>query len=184
MSEDNKLYSENMIYIEDIVDSMRKNSFTFFCGSGATADATGATWTDLFKKELEVIDKEESDCYRLAQYYEQHFGREKLINHITNIFSRKNESKHINALLQLPVYEFWTTNYDKIIENTIENKTNLLPSIIYNSQNLVKINENKKYKVFKMNGSISDSRSMVVTSNDYSNYKKSQCVLIEFFKEN
>lgn len=182
MSEDNKLYSENMIYIEDIVDSMRKNSFTFFCGSGATADATGATWTDLFKKELEVIDKEESDCYRLAQYYEQHFGREKLINHITNIFSRKNESKHINALLQLPVYEFWTTNYDKIIENTIENKTNLLPSIIYNSQNLVKINENKKYKVFKMNGSISDSRSMVVTSNDYSNYKKSQCVLIEFFK--
>ena len=82
MSEDNKLYSENMIYIEDIVDSMRKNSFTFFCGSGATADATGATWTDLFKKELEVIDKEESDCYRLAQYYEQHFGREKLINHI------------------------------------------------------------------------------------------------------
>ena len=55
MSEDNKLYSENMIYIEDIVDSMRKNSFTFFCGSGATADATGATWTDLFKKELEVI---------------------------------------------------------------------------------------------------------------------------------
>ena len=30
MSEDNKLYSENMIYIEDIVDSMRKNSFTFF----------------------------------------------------------------------------------------------------------------------------------------------------------
>ncbi|WP_370772738.1 hypothetical protein [Faecalibacillus intestinalis] len=55
---------------------------------------------------MEVIDKEESDCYRLAQYYEQHFGREKLINHITNIFSRKNESKHINALLQLPVYEF------------------------------------------------------------------------------
>ena len=98
---------------------------------------------------MEVIDKEESDCYRLAQYYEQHFGREKLINHIIKYFFKEKWIKHINALLQLPVYEFWTTNYDKIIENTIEIKQIYCPLLSTIAKILLKSMKIKNIRFLK-----------------------------------
>lgn len=167
---------------ENIVDSIQKNQLALFCGSGATADATDATWTELFKQELKVIDKDVSNYYRLAEYYQLHYGKNKLINAVTNIFSNKKESIHIQHLLQLPIYEFWTTNFDRIIEDMIADKTNIIPAVIYNSENLIKINENTKYKIFKMNGSITDIGSMVLTSSDYEKYEQTQAPFIEFLK--
>ena len=168
--------------INNIVDSLRKGHLALFCGAGATADATNATWLDLFREELKVIDKDVNDYYKLAEYYKLHFGKSKLINTVTNLFSEYKPSKHIMHLLKLPVYEFWTTNFDCIIENMIEENTGVMPSVIYNSSNIIKINENKKYRVFKLNGSITDGDSMILTATDYDNYKYKQALLIEFLK--
>lgn len=168
--------------IENLVDSMRQNRLSVFCGSGATADVTKTTWGDLFKKELNIIDKNDIDYYRIAQYYELHFGRKKLLNSISNTFSKKQNSIHVKHLLKLPIYDFWTTNYDTIIEDMIEEKIGIKPSVIYNSENIIKINENKKYKVFKMNGSILDSNSMILTTDDFKTYFSKQKLLIEFLK--
>lgn len=178
----NNISKEYVVYINDIVDSLRTGNLALFCGSGATADATNITWSELLKREFKVLDKEEHDYYRLAQYYELHFNRGKLINQITNSFSEKKVSKHIETLLLLPICEYWTTNFDTIIERMIEEETGLEPSVIYNSENIIKLNEHKKYKVFKMNGTITDSNSMIVTKEDYFHYKQNQGLLIEFLK--
>ena len=172
--------------IANIVDKLRKNQIAVFCGAGATYDFTGKSWKDLFESEFEINDKEEPNFYKFAQFYELHMSRSYLETNISNAFSKKvtttNYSKHIKALLQLPITEFWTTNFDTVIESMIENETQLIPSIIYNSENLVKINENKKYKVFKMNGSLTDTKSMVITENDYNKYLVEQQVLFEQLK--
>ena len=172
--------------IANIVDKLRKNQIAVFCGAGATYDFTGKSWKDLFESEFEINDKEEPNFYKFAQFYELHMSRSYLETNISNAFSKKvtttNYSKHIKALLQLPITEFWTTNFDTVIESMIENETQLIPSVIYNSENLVKINENKKYKVFKMNGSLTDTKSMVITETDYNKYLVEQQVLFEQLK--
>ena len=179
MKDYNNVYKGEII---DIVDSLKKGHFSVFCGAGATADSTGVTWKDLFKKALSVLDKDVTDYYRLAEYYKLQYGRNKLITEVSSAFSKINSSKHIEHLLNLPMFSYWTTNFDCIIEQMISSKTNVIPSVIYDSKNVIKLNEDKRYKVFKMNGSITDGDSMVLTSSDYEAYKFTQKPLVEFLK--
>ena len=65
----------------------------------------------------------------------------------------------------------------------IENKIGLKPSVIFNSKNLSKYKENKRYKVYKLNGSIEDSGSLVITEEDYRNYYHDQKLLFEHLKK-
>lgn len=172
------------IIIDDIVDSILDKQFCVFCGAGATADSTNIEWVDLLKKELDILgDNKPSDNYRIAKYYELHFGRNKLINSIENLLkSNNNESNHIKQLLKLPISEFWTTNFDTIIEDMIINIKKQNPAIIYNQDNLFKINEKDEYNVFKLNGTISDSNSLVLTSDDYVKYFDTQKLLVSFLQ--
>ena len=73
-------------------------------------------------------------------------------------------------------------NFKYICETMIKNETGLTPSVIYNSNNLIKIKENKKYKIFKLNGSITDSKSMVITELDYHKFRNNQQLLLEQLK--
>lgn len=124
-------YTDYLLEIKNIVDSLHKNQLAVFCGAGATADATGITWSDLFKVALQEIDKDVNDCYKLAEYYQLLYGRSKLVNAVSNTFSGRASSKHIKHLLKLPIYEFWTTNFDCIIEEMIMDETKISPSVIY-----------------------------------------------------
>lgn len=182
-----KYYKDYKSDIQSIVDKLRSNQIGIFCGSGAVADFTGVKWKDLFDKKPELNDVKIDNYYKLASYYELIADRSTLVSSITTKFGRKpnsNEySEHIKNLLNLPVYEFWTTNFDEAIETMIENKIGIQPSIIYNSKNLSKYKENKKYKVYKLNGSISDSDSLVLIEEDYNNYYYKQKLLFEHLKK-
>lgn len=182
-----KYYNDYKSDIQSIVDKLRGNQIGIFCGSGAVADFTDIKWKDLFEKKPELNDVKIDNYYKMASYYELLDDRSTLVSSITTKFGRKPSikeySKHIKNLLNLPVYEFWTTNYDETIETMIENKIGIQPSIIYNSKNLSKYKENKKYKVYKLNGSISDSDSLVLTEEDYNNYYYKQKLLFEHLKK-
>ena len=182
-----KYYDDYKSDIKSIVNKLRSNQLAIFCGSGAVYDFTGIAWKDLFNEELNLGDDIVDNYYKLASYYELVKDRSTLVSSITTRFNRKPNSdkysEHIKNLLNLSITEFWTTNYDEIIETMIENKIGIQPSIIYNSKNLSKYKENKKYKVYKLNGSISDSDSLVLTEEDYNNYYYKQKLLFEHLKK-
>ena len=172
--------------ISDIVEKLRNNQISIFCGAGAVADYTKKTWESLFTEDIDLNNKKIDNFYKLAEYYELHMDRSSLESKFTNAFievpTSELYSNHIKNILDLPITEFWTTNYDEIIETMIKNETGLTPSVIYNSNNLIKIKENKKYKIFKLNGSITDSKSMVITELDYHKFRNNQQLLLEQLK--
>lgn len=182
-----KFYNEYKMEIGSIVEKLRNNQIAFFCGAGAVSDFTKITWKDLFDGSLDLDNTDIFDYYKLASYYELVKDRATLLQTVTDKFNKKpnnqNFSKHIKNLLKLPITEFWTTNYDDIIETMIENKIGIKPSVIYNSKNLSRYKENKKYKVYKLNGSIEDLDSLVVTEEDYNNYYYKQKLLFEHLKK-
>ena len=181
-----KYYNDYKSDIRSIVKKLRSNQLAIFCGAGAVSDFTGIKWRELFNEELNLDNENIGNYYKLASYYELVKDRSTLVSSITTKFSKKPNiyeySEHIKNLLNLPISEFWTTNYDEIIETMIENKIGIQPTVIYNSKNLNKYKENKKYKVYKLNGSIGDFESLVITEYDYNNYIYKQKLLFEHLK--
>ncbi len=182
-----KQFLEHKTEINSIVDKLRNNQISIFCGAGAVADFTNTTWDHLFDSKIDLNGLKEDSFYKLASYCELHMGRSALEEMVTSSFGKvpteKSYSNHIKNILELPITEFWTTNYDEVIESMIKNQTGFIPSVIYNSENLIKIKENKKYKVFKLNGSTTDSKSMIITEADYNNYIHNQQLLFEQLKK-
>ena len=181
-----KLFLNHKNEISSIVEKLKNNQISIFCGAGAVADFTKINWENLFNEDIDLNNVKIDNFYKLATYYELHMDRATLESKFTNAFNKvptnKLYSNHIKNILELPITEFWTTNYDEIIETMIKNETGLIPSVIYNSENLIKIKENKKYKIFKLNGSITDSKSMIITESDYNNYIHNQQLLFEQLK--
>ncbi len=174
------MHFETKIIIDNIADSIINQHLCVFCGAGATADANNIMWSDLLKQELDLLDDSSiTDYYKVAKYYEMHFGRDKLVNSVISSLESCKASNHINKLIQLPILEFWTTNFDTIIEDMITSKYGKA-TVIYNKNNLFQIKGG--HTVYKMNGTIKDSRSLVLTTDDYSQYYINQDQLVNHLK--
>jgi NAD-dependent SIR2 family protein deacetylase len=91
-----------------------------FAGAGLSMSSGYVDWKTLLKpfaNDLELNIDEEHDLARLAQYYRNEKGTRASINQeIVNQFSEnKKFNENIDIVTRLPIYTYWTTNYDKLI---------------------------------------------------------------------
>ena len=72
-----------------------------------------------FALELGLNIEEEHDYARIAQYYRNEKRTRGSINQeIMDQFSPEREpNESVKILTSLPIYTYWTTNYDSIIED-------------------------------------------------------------------
>lgn len=72
-------------------------------------------------------------------------------------------------LAKLPIKEYWTTNYDDVIEKELEKQDKSVQ--IIKNQELLKYH-NPKYKaiLYKMHGDKEDPDDAVLTKEDYETY--------------
>ena len=85
-------------------------------------------------------------------------------------------------LLEIPYNSIWTTNYDKLIEKGLEKKF-IGCNPITRDQDLANITKGSKINVYKMNGDVSDTTSMIITKNDYEHYAQKHPLLLTFLKK-
>lgn len=174
-----------MEYINEIVNEMLNGTFSVFCGAGADCDATKQQWQDIFTERTKLFyQKFSSDIYFLADIEKRYYNADSFINNISkNIQSFSDlESEHINNIVNLNINQIWTTNFDCIIENTINRKMGFLPTIIKESADLLTENLNNQYIVYKLNGCVSKSDTMVLTKTDFYDYFKKQRLMFEMLK--
>lgn len=174
-----------MDYIDDIVTEMLNGSFSVFCGAGATCDATKKEWQDIFSNKTKEFYKEfSSDIYFLADLEKRYYNTKCFFSDICENLDQvsNKESIHINNIINLNLNQIWTTNFDSIIENTIERKFGFSPTIIKESADLFKENLHSKYLVYKLNGSVTKPETMVLTKSDFFNYFKKQRLIFEMLK--
>jgi hypothetical protein len=143
---------------------------TVFVGAGLSIPAGYPSWSDLLeplrlKLGIEPID----DLPQLAQYYEDDIedGKVHIQSLVAENFADDDRQPTLahQLLSQLPIDEFWTTNYDTLLERAI----GAAAVIIEDSQLAAPIDPGLR-RVYKMHGSVTKPESVVLTRDDYDRY--------------
>ncbi|MBD5131291.1 MAG: hypothetical protein HDT28_01660 [Clostridiales bacterium] len=161
-----------------------KNNASLFLGAGFSMNSNLPSWEKLFSKcadDLHIPLEKSTDFSQIAQYYELKHGRhnlEALINEQINIPLCPN--KKLSDFLSLNFHNIWTTNFDKVIEKSLENNR-IRFNVITADDNLEMVSESK-VNVFKCGGDIVARKDLFITRNDYEDYHSKRTTFLYFLK--
>ncbi len=176
----------NYDYVNEIVSQLLSDTFSVFCGAGASADATNSKWEDIFCETTREFYHRafSNDIYFLADLEKNYYNTAHFYEDVVCAVSSgdSKESAHISGIVNLNINQVWTTNFDTHIEETIYRKYGVQPTVIKDSRDLFSASLNGPYVVYKLNGSVENSASMVLTKSDFFDYFKKQRLMFELLK--
>ena len=145
-----------------------------FIGAGFSKNSGFVDWKELIRKiadDLELDVDKEYDLVALAQYCYNKNGNRSIINDtIFNEFTKEatiDENHKIMA--QLPIFTFWTTNYDTLIEDALTDANRIVDKKSKN-KHLSLTKAHRDAIVYKMHGDKSDPDEAVLIKDDYEKY--------------
>jgi hypothetical protein len=149
-----------------------------FAGAGLSRSAGYVDWRSLvrpFADEIKLSVDKESDLITLMQYYANERGNRAPINQkILNEFTKGvKENENVNILTRLPIATYWTTNYDKLIEDGLE-RNNRKPDVKTTQASLANNIYDRDAVVYKMHGDVSSPENAVLIKDDYEIYSQSR----------
>ena len=158
---------------------------SLFLGSGISRDSLLTSFSTLLKpcaEELNIPLDEKTDLYSIAQYYVNRNKDSELRRQFGDAINKYTpENPLLNLLLEVPYNSIWTTNYDKLIEKRLE-KQFIGCNPITKDEDLANVTKGSKINVYKMNGDVTDTTSMIITKNDYEHYAQKHPLLLTFLK--
>ena len=169
-----ELTKEQETFINNFVVEIKNGDAAIFAGAGLSAPAGFVNWKGLLKdlaEELKLDIEKEHDLIGVAQYHFNRFKRGKINNKIINEFTTlRLGSENHKLLSQIGISTFWTTNYDQLIEKTLEADGKTVEKKIRNedfSRNIKK----KDAIVYKMHGDKDLPDEAVLIKDDYETYQ-------------
>lgn len=169
-----ELTKEQETFINNFVVEIKNGDAAIFAGAGLSAPAGFVNWKELLKdlaEELKLDIEKEHDLIGVAQYHFNRFKRGKINNKIINEFTTlRLGSENHKLLSQIGISTFWTTNYDQLIEKTLEADGKTVEKKIRNedfSRNIKK----KDAIVYKMHGDKDSPDEAVLIKDDYETYQ-------------
>ncbi|EAZ85483.1 hypothetical protein BB14905_14840 [Bacillus sp. B14905] len=157
-------------YTKEIEDS----NAAIFAGAGLSQPAGYVNWKELMRDIAEDLNLDielESDLVALAQYHVNESGGRGKVNQILiDEFTKGvKETENHKILADLSIDTYWTTNYDSLIEDTLETigkkvDTKRVPENLANSVSKTDA------IVYKMHGDKSLPHKAVLTKDDYEGY--------------
>lgn len=164
--------------IEKFTQAIRKGNAGIFAGAGLSRASGYVDWKNFLKplaKELSLDIEKERDYLSIAQYYRNEFGSRGNINQeILNAFNKEaDENENIEIVTRLPITTYWTTNYDKLLEDGLRNNSRLADVKIETDQ-LPNALPNRDAVVYKMHGDAARPANAVLTKDDYVLYEKNR----------
>lgn len=162
-------------FIKHICKELEDENVAVFAGAGMSARAGYVNWVDLLRPiadELGLNIEKEHDLVALAQYHCNVNGnnRSQLNQRLIEEFSKSTiETETHRILSRLPIRTYWTTNYDKLIENFLS-KSGRLPDVKYTKQQLAFTKPKRNAVVYKMHGDVDHPNDAVLTKDDYEKY--------------
>ena len=163
------------IFIRDILKELEEENVAVFAGAGLSMPAGYVSWEELLKpiaEELGIDIKKEYDLVSLAQYYLNENGghRSELNRRLIEVFTQNtNTTENHKILAKLPIKHYWTTNYDKLIEQSIEEQFKKV-DVKYTKKHLSITIPKRDAIIYKMHGDISSPDDAILTKDDYESY--------------
>lgn len=168
-------------FVSTFTKSIKEKNAAIFAGAGLSAPAGFVNWKNLLRnlaQEINLDVDKENDLVAVAQYYFNEKGRNRhsLSQAIIEEFDKETSQTPIpnhTILASLPIQTYWTTNYDRLIEKSLEvaGKT---PDIKITQENLSNNKPRRDAVVYKMHGDVSLAHEAVLTKDDYEGYNESR----------
>lgn len=167
-----------------LVEEINKQRLVVFVGAGCSMSVGLPSWSSLIEELMEKnkIRSNERDIFRLASRLERELGpskfREKIVERLR--VDVVGKSTLHDALIALETFSFITTNYDTILEDYFKLK-GISPAVITNFKDIPSIDPTRK-TILKLHGDLNSPTSLVITTQDYSKYKKEGKAYIDWLE--
>lgn len=163
------------MYIGEIAKELSEENLAIFCGAGFSMSSGFVSWKELMRpiaKEIQLDIEKETDMVAIAQYHVNvnSSNRHKLNQLLIDEFSRDARLTENHAIIaRFPVHEYWTTNYDRLIEMALETQGRI-PDVKSTVEQLAYTKPKRDAVVYKMHGDIGSPDKAVLTKDDYESY--------------
>ncbi len=160
-------------FINAFVTEINNGDAAIFAGSGFSMSAGFVDWKGLLKDIAEDINlniEKEHDLISVAQYHFNKFKRGKINDKIINEFTTlSNGSENHKILSRINIDTFWTTNYDQLIERTLEADGKTVEKKIRN-EDFARNIKKKDAIIYKMHGDKDNPNETVLIKDDYETF--------------
>jgi Sir2- and TIR-associating SLOG family/SIR2-like domain len=162
-------------FLRDFSKEIEAGNAAIFVGAGLSIPAGFVDWRRLLKTVAEDIGldiEKEDNLVAVAQYYcNEKFGNRSDISRILLEEFTCDADVTVNhrILARLPIFTYWTTNYDELIERALKD-AGKRPDVKYNVEHLALTLPRRDAVVYKMHGDISNPGDTVLIKDDYEKY--------------
>ncbi len=171
-------------FYADYGKAIDRGSAAVFVGSGMSVPAGFVDWRQLlrgFATELGLDLDVEQDLVSVAQYHlnANNADRSRLHQLLVDEFSRRvTAPPGLAALARLPIRTYWTTNYDRVLEQAIE-AAGRTADVKATASSLTVTRPEADCTVYKMHGDIADPGSLVISRDDFERYERANPLLLQ-----
>ena len=162
-------------FLREFTKELHNRNVAAFIGAGFSMSTGYVDWKTLLKHVIDDLDldsEKEHDLVSVAQYYVNKSGSNKnaLTRTILHNFGvAKTPTKGHEILAGLPIHTYWTTNYDRLIEKSLEDAKKV-PDVKHTLEHLSITWPNRDAVVYKMHGDVGDPTNAVICKDDYERY--------------
>lgn len=162
-------------FVREYVKALHDKNAAVFVGAGLSMKAGAVDWKGLLQDaftDLNLKSHLEHDLVTIAQYYVNDTGgnRDVLTQKIFAAFSAIEDPLENHMLLAaLPIQVYWTTNYDKLIENALK-KVRKVPDVKHDLDSLDLTVPDRDVTVYKMHGDVGSPKKAIICKDDYERY--------------
>lgn len=163
-------------FLREYVKAIRDGNAAVFAGAGLSRPSGFVDWKELLRPLADDIGlniDDEHDLTAVAQYVRNKSGNRAAINSsILEAFSKDIAvNDNVALLTRLPIYTYWTTNYDHLIEDGLRN-ANRNSDVKIEYKQLSNTKRDRDAVVYKMHGDVDHAADAVLTKDDYVQYDR------------
>lgn len=163
-------------FLREYVKAIRDGNAAVFAGAGLSRPSGYVVWKELLRPLAEDIGlniDDEFDLTAVAQYVRNKSGNRAAINSsILDAYSKDvMRNENVTILTRLPIYTYWTTNYDHLIEDGLRD-ANRNSDVKIEYKQLSSTKRDRDAVVYKMHGDVDHAADAVLTKDDYVQYDR------------
>lgn len=163
-------------FLREYIKAIRDGNAAVFAGAGLSRPSGFVVWKELLRPLAEDVGlniDDEYDLTAVAQYVRNNAGNRAAINStILDTYGKDvSINENVSILTRLPIYTYWTTNYDHLIEEGLRD-ANRSSDVKINYKQLSNTKRDRDAIVYKMHGDVDYAADAVLTKDDYAQYDR------------
>ena len=162
-------------FIQRYTKAINDGCAAVFAGAGLSVPSGYVSWKELLRplaEEIGLSIDKEHDYLSIAQYYFNKQGNRAGINDmVLEAFVREAQyNENLEIITRLPIDTYWTTNYDHLIEESLQSNGRK-PDVKITNENLSTNLRDSSAVVYKMHGDVQFPNDAVLIKEDYETYR-------------